>query len=37
MDEKQTLRTWTVMETTIGLSAFVVAVALWGVASAVGL
>ena len=36
MDEKQTLRTWTVMETTIGLSAFAVAVALWGVASAVG-
>ena len=36
MDEKQTLRTWTVMETTIGLSAFAVAVALWGVAAAVG-
>ncbi len=36
MDEKQTLRTWTVMETTIGLTAFAVAVALWGVAGAVG-
>ncbi|WP_322938368.1 GntP family permease [Nocardioides bizhenqiangii] len=36
MDEKQTLRTWTVMETTIGLTAFAVAVVLWGVAGAVG-
>ncbi|QYJ05522.1 GntP family permease [Nocardioides panacisoli] len=36
MDEKQTLRTWTVMETTLGLSAFVLAVLLWPVAAAVG-
>ncbi len=36
MDEKQTLRTWTVMETTIGLTAFAVAVALWSVAGVVG-
>jgi GntP family gluconate:H+ symporter len=36
MDEKRTLRTWTVMETTLGLSAFVLAAALWGVAGAVG-
>ncbi len=36
MDEKQTLRTWTVMETTIGVTAFLVAIVLWGVAGAVG-
>lgn len=29
MDEKTTLRTWTVMETTLGLSAFGIAVVLW--------
>ena len=29
MDEKTTLKTWTVMETTLGLSAFVIAAALW--------
>ncbi|BBY83366.1 GntP family permease [Mycolicibacterium pulveris] len=29
MDVKTTLKTWTVMETTLGLSAFVVAAALW--------
>jgi GntP family gluconate:H+ symporter len=29
MDEKTTLRTWTVMETTLGLSAFVIASVLW--------
>ncbi len=33
MDEKTTLKTWTVMETTLGLSAFVVAALLWPVAS----
>jgi GntP family gluconate:H+ symporter len=32
MDEKTTLKTWTVMETTLGLSAFVLAAALWPVA-----
>jgi GntP family gluconate:H+ symporter len=31
MDEKTTLKTWTVMETTLGLSAFAVAVVLWPV------
>ncbi len=29
MDEKTTLKTWTVMETTLGLSAFTIAAALW--------
>ncbi len=29
MDEKTTLKTWTVMETTLGLSAFAAAVVLW--------
>jgi gluconate:H+ symporter, GntP family len=29
MDEKTTLRTWTVMETTLGLSAFAIAAVLW--------
>ena len=29
MDEKTTLRTWTVMETTLGLSAFAIATVLW--------
>ena len=29
MDEKTTLKTWTVMETTLGLSAFVIAAGLW--------
>lgn len=32
MDVKTTLKTWTVMETTLGLSAFVLALALWMVA-----
>ncbi len=31
MDVKTTLKTWTVMETTLGLSAFVIAAALWAV------
>jgi GntP family gluconate:H+ symporter len=31
MDEKTTLKTWTVMETTLGLSAFVIAALLWTV------
>ncbi|MGP4111914.1 GntP family permease [Streptomyces sp. 4N509B] len=31
MDEKTTLKTWTVMETTLGLSAFVMALGLWAV------
>ncbi|MGB9012541.1 MAG: GntP family permease [Aeromicrobium sp.] len=35
MDEKTTLKTWTVMETTLGLSAFAIAVALWPLAGAV--
>jgi GntP family gluconate:H+ symporter len=29
MDEKTTLKTWTVMETTLGLSAFVISAAIW--------
>ncbi|MEU4682422.1 GntP family permease [Streptomyces xinghaiensis] len=29
MDEKTTLKTWTVMETTLGLSAFVIALGFW--------
>ena len=33
MDEKTTLKTWTVMETTLGASAFVLAAILWPVAS----
>ncbi|MGN6575072.1 MAG: GntP family permease [Nocardioides sp.] len=32
MDEKTTLKTWTVMETTLGVSAFVVAAILWPLA-----
>ncbi len=32
MDEKTTLKTWTVMETTLGVSAFVIAALLWTVA-----
>jgi gluconate:H+ symporter, GntP family len=32
MDEKTTLKTWTVMETTLGVAAFVIALALWSVA-----
>lgn len=36
MDEKTTLRTWTVMETTLGVSVFALAGLAWGVASAVG-
>ncbi|NJQ00647.1 GntP family permease [Streptomyces zingiberis] len=32
MDEKTTLKTWTVMETTLGLSAFVLASGLWLIA-----
>jgi gluconate:H+ symporter, GntP family len=31
MDEKTTLKTWTVMETTLGLTAFVIAALLWAV------
>ncbi len=31
MDEKTTLKTWTVMETTLGLSVFVISAALWAV------
>jgi len=31
MDEKTTLKTWTVMETTLGLSAFAISLALWAV------
>jgi gluconate:H+ symporter, GntP family len=34
MDEKTTLKTWTVMETTLGLSAFVLAALLWPLAGA---
>ncbi len=36
MDEKTTLKTWTVMETTLGLSAFAIAALLWPLAGAVG-
>jgi GntP family gluconate:H+ symporter len=36
MDEKTTLKTWTVMETTLGVSAFVLAAALWPLAAAFG-
>ena len=32
MDEKTTLKTWTVMETTLGVTAFLLAVVLWPVA-----
>jgi gluconate:H+ symporter, GntP family len=32
MDVKTTLKTWTVMETTLGLAAFVISLALWSVA-----
>jgi GntP family gluconate:H+ symporter len=32
MDVKTTLKTWTVMETTLGLTAFVISLALWAVA-----
>ena len=31
MDVKTTLRTWTVMETTLGISIFVLALGLWAV------
>jgi GntP family gluconate:H+ symporter len=31
MDEKTTLKTWTVMETTLGTSAFLIALGLWAV------
>jgi GntP family gluconate:H+ symporter len=31
MDEKTTLKTWTVMETTLGVSAFAIAGVLWAV------
>lgn len=31
MDEKTTLKTWTVLETTLGLSAFAIALGLWAV------
>jgi len=34
MDEKTTLKTWTVMETTLGVSAFVLALVLWPIAGA---
>ena len=33
MDEKTTLKTWTVMETTLGLTAFALAALLWPVAN----
>jgi GntP family gluconate:H+ symporter len=33
MDEKTTLKTWTVMETTLGTAAFVIAAVLWPLAS----
>ncbi|HEY0888724.1 MAG TPA: GntP family permease [Nocardioides sp.] len=36
MDEKTTLRTWTVMETTLGVSVFALACLGWGAASALG-
>ena len=36
MDEKTTLKTWTVMETTLGVSAFALALVLWPVAGALG-
>nr|WP_281363311.1 GntP family permease [Nocardioides perillae] len=36
MDEATTLKTWTVMETTLGLAAFGCALALWPVAGALG-
>jgi GntP family gluconate:H+ symporter len=29
MDEKTTLKTWTVMETTLGLSVFLISAAVW--------
>ena len=29
MDEKTTLKTWTVMETTLGLTAFLISLAVW--------
>jgi len=32
MDEKTTLKTWTVMETTLGVTAFAITLALWAVA-----
>jgi GntP family gluconate:H+ symporter len=32
MDEKTTLKTWTVMETTLGVSVFLIALGLWAVA-----
>ena len=32
MDVKTTLKTWTVMETTLGVTAFLLAVVLWPVA-----
>ena len=31
MDEKTTLKTWTVMETTLGVSIFVLALGIWAV------
>jgi gluconate:H+ symporter, GntP family len=34
MDEKTTLKTWTVMETTLGLTAFAIAALLWPIAGA---
>ncbi|HET6654403.1 MAG TPA: SLC13 family permease [Nocardioides sp.] len=34
MDEKTTLKTWTVMETTLGVTAFVLALVLWPIAGA---
>ena len=37
MDEKTTLKTWTVMETTLGLAVFVIAALLWLVDNAAAL
>ena len=37
MDERTTLKTWTVMETTLGLSAFALAVLLWPLAAWAGM
>ena len=31
MDEKTTLKTWTIMETTLGATAFLISAALWAV------
>jgi GntP family gluconate:H+ symporter len=36
MDERTTLKTWTVMETTLGLAAFALSAVLWPLASSLG-